>query len=297
MAKISVFESQFQRVAVIGSNGKLGSYFAKLLLNLSYREIVSVKIQYVNGNLNKSESLLSNLLKDSHVAINCIGLVGVNICAEEYKLAESLNGYLPEFLGNICKVTGTKFVQVSTPSVFSGRKPPYYEGDLPDAVSVYGQSKALGENLVLKANPESMVVRINFLGVFPSHDNIGSKFIHHALRNQSISAYTNSIFSPTYVDSIARKILFMAESVNSGIFHLNNPTITSKYQFATDVYRELNRDPNLVKPAIFDHQNYSFSPDTTLKSSKLSNADLNMTTKEIIEKLLEDYTLVIDKRI
>jgi len=295
MAKISVFEFELKRITVIGSNGKLGTSFAQLLSSLGYRETFRETMIITKWEQNDFVSNLNTLFLKSQIIINCIGLVGVKVCAENQERAEILNGYLPEQLAKLSALNGSKFVQISTPSVFSGRNAPYIESDLPDADSVYGKSKALGEALVLAANPGALVIRINFVGIFESKENIGSIFLENALQNRAISAFTNSVFSPTYVNLVTEKIFSISESEQCGIYHFNNPNSTSKYQFAIDVYQELNCNLDLVRPDLFDHQNYEFSPNTTLESKRQSNLDLEMTNREIAKKLLSDHILMKQK--
>src|SRR5688572_15377076 len=64
-------------------------------------------------------------------------------------LAFGLNADAPGVMAEAAKNAGAAFVHYSSDYVFSGTKPEgYAEDDIPDPVSVYGQSKAMGESAV-----------------------------------------------------------------------------------------------------------------------------------------------------
>ena len=76
--------------------------------------------------------------------INCIGLL--NQFAENNKaMAILLNSYLPRYLVEVTKDTKTKVIHMSTDCVFAGNDGPYYEDTLPNGVTFYDRSKAMGE--------------------------------------------------------------------------------------------------------------------------------------------------------
>ena len=105
-----------------------------------------------------------------NVAINCIGIL--NQVAEDNKaLAVLLNSYLPHYLDEICIKHGVKFVHISTDCVFDGKKGEYTEVDFKDAITFYGQSKALGEinndfNLTLRTSIVGPDVNKKGVGLF-----------------------------------------------------------------------------------------------------------------------------------
>lgn len=79
------------------------------------------------------------------VVVNCVGLTKHHSEAEDPLLAIPLNALLPHRLADLCAVTGSRLVHVSTDCVFAGTRGGYVEDDAPDAVDVYGKSKHLGE--------------------------------------------------------------------------------------------------------------------------------------------------------
>lgn len=79
------------------------------------------------------------------VVVNCIGLTKHHKEAQEPLLALPINAMLPHRMADLCAMGRARLIHVSTDCVFAGIKGNYAEGDAPDAVDVYGQSKHLGE--------------------------------------------------------------------------------------------------------------------------------------------------------
>lgn len=289
MAKISLFQKDSHTVAILGSNGKLGGRFLKILHSKGYQEKYSLNIKFNSNSFSDLHSTLLSIATGSSVLINCIGLVGIEACSRNIDLANLLNSQVPLILSSITRESGAKLLHMSTPSVFTGKSAPNSELDIPDALSVYGQSKANGDNFVLMSDPNALVARINFVGIFDSLENIGSKFVYHAMRDEKVTAFTNSFFSPTHVDLVTKVALEMVEVGDSGLFHLNSPQRLSKYEFAQEIYRESGRDISLVTPETFDNRGYHFSPDTSMKSTRRSNKELFLNITELSRVLISEF--------
>ena len=97
------------------------------------------------GDASDITSIKKTIEEDNYDAvINCIGLL--NQFAENNKaMAVFLNGYLPHYLVEITKDMKTKVIHMSTDCVFAGNDGPYYEDSLPNGVTFYDRSKAMGE--------------------------------------------------------------------------------------------------------------------------------------------------------
>jgi dTDP-4-dehydrorhamnose reductase len=78
-----------------------------------------------------------------------------------------LNAEWPAEVASYCSSAEVPFLYVSTDLVFGGRPPSrgqrYTESDTPSPVGVYGESKLRGEQLVMAANPEALIVRLPLL--------------------------------------------------------------------------------------------------------------------------------------
>src|SRR5215211_7366525 len=108
--------------------------------------------------------------------VNAAGYVAADEAERDPKRAFALNRDGAARLA--AAAVGIPFVHLSTDYVFDGSKNvPYVEEDPPAPLSVYGQSKAAGEEAVLAVNPGAIVVRTSWVyGVY------GANFLTTMLR-------------------------------------------------------------------------------------------------------------------
>jgi dTDP-4-dehydrorhamnose reductase len=102
--------------------------------------------------------LFANVKPD--VVINCVGATKHKTGGNDPIFAIPLNAMLPHRLAELCSVANARLIHISTDCVFSGKLGNYSEAMAPDAIDVYGQSKALGE--VLTGN--SLILRTSTIG-------------------------------------------------------------------------------------------------------------------------------------
>lgn len=92
--------------------------------------------------------------------VNCIGIVKQ---LREGSLAIpsiEINALLPHRLEKECFERGARLIHISTDCVFDGTRGGYQESDRPDAIDLYGRSKALGE----VTGPLSLTLRTSIIG-------------------------------------------------------------------------------------------------------------------------------------
>src|SRR5450631_888652 len=145
-------------ILIVGANGMLGRDVMALLgdrargVDLGDIDITS---------LESTERVVTSLRPS--VVVNCAAYTDVDGCETNRELAMKVNG---EGVGHLALVTrgiGAKLVQISTEYVFDGCKvTPYVEMDPARPLSVYGESKLLGERNAV-SNPDHLIVRTQWL--------------------------------------------------------------------------------------------------------------------------------------
>ncbi len=81
--------------------------------------------------------------------VNAIGITKPLIRDDqpsEIERAIDVNARLPHLIGHLVRSSGARVLQIATDCVYSGRQGGYVEGDLHDALDVYGKTKSLGES-------------------------------------------------------------------------------------------------------------------------------------------------------
>lgn len=169
--------------------------------------------------------------------INCAAYTLVDKAETEKEQALAANATSPGVLAKAAAKTNTKFIHFSTDYVFNGNgTSPYKPGDATDPVNFYGETKLRGEQLVLAANPQSIIIRTSW--VYSRH---GKNFVKTMLRllqeKPEISVVADQFGCPTYAADLAKAVLELLEApaVPVGILHYCNSGIISWHEFASAI--------------------------------------------------------------
>ncbi|MGK0219960.1 MAG: dTDP-4-dehydrorhamnose reductase [Planctomycetota bacterium] len=181
--------------------------------------------------------------RQPEVVIHCAALSRVDACEQDPELAMLLNAAVPEAAARYCAGSGARYLYVSTDMVFSGPAPDagLSEADRPDPISVYGRSKWEGEQRVLEACPEALVVRLPLL-----YGNSGGRSLgaSDSLLNQIDQGLVPELFvdefrTPLEVSNAADALLELADLDTAGVLHLAGPDRASRYDLGQCVLRAM----------------------------------------------------------
>jgi len=173
------------------------------------------------------------------VVINCIA-VGRPAPADPMRSIE-VYSVLPRRLSHLCKLSGSRLIQISSDGVFSGSRGGYTEDDLPDADDVYGVSKLLGEI----SEPHAFTLRTSIIGhELQSRGGLLEWFLS---QQGQCSCYTRAIFSgfPTIVLADLIRDVVIPHSGLHGIYHMATRPI-SKFDLLQLVAKRYGRAIELI---------------------------------------------------
>jgi dTDP-4-dehydrorhamnose reductase len=226
------------RVLVLGSSGFLGSYLGYALPRLGH-EVSGVSRrdlpyfpsnQVVEGLEQFSEIIRSG---DFDAVINCVAVASHEACEADPENSLVVNATFPAVWASVAAETGARFVHISTDAVFDGASAELYsETDVTNPESVYGITKVRGEQAVLVANPDAVVLRTNFFGWSRNQRAGILDFFVTALTDQSpITGFQDYVVSSLYMGDLADAMMSLVEGGTSGVFHTVSSTPLSKYDF------------------------------------------------------------------
>ena len=162
----------------------------------------------------------------------------VDGCESNREMAFSVNRDGAANVARAAKESGARLLAISTDYVFDGRSSVPYETDHPRAPrSMYGRSKAEGEERMQEILPGVCIVRTSWLfGVggkcFP--DTI----LKLAATRAELDVVDDQRGSPTYSVDLARAIIQLCRQDATGIIHATNSGECSWYEFAREIVRE-----------------------------------------------------------
>jgi dTDP-4-dehydrorhamnose reductase len=207
--------------------------------------------------------------------IHCAALANVDACETEPVLAEQLNTQLPEKLALHVAKGGARLVHISTDAVFDGQTGGYSELDEPNPLSIYARTKLDGEQAVLAAYSQAIVVRVNLFGwSLKGQRSLAEWFFNNLDAGKQIRGFTDVFFCPLLANHLAALLLAMLENRLSGLYHVVSSDCISKYEFGRAIARRFGFDERLIIASSVTEAGLTAlrSPNLTLKTSKLSLA-------------------------
>jgi dTDP-4-dehydrorhamnose reductase len=207
-----------KRIAIVGKNGRLGAALCRALAD-TY-EVLPFGRQELNLTKPARERLKG---VPFDLLINVAAATNVDWCEQHEAEADQINARAVAELGMLCAERGVRCLHVSTDYVFDGSASrAYSEEDPAMPINVYGKTKLLGEELLLRAHPDHLAIRVSW--VFgPDKPSFVDWALDQALSRDTVSAIDDKVSSPTYTLDFAqwiRPILF--ELPIGGILHLCN---------------------------------------------------------------------------
>lgn len=177
-------------------------------------------------------------LVDAHqpdLVINAAAYTAVDRAEAEPELAHAINAAAPAAFARALAGSKARLVQVSTDFVFDGSNGHGYEpGDIRNPQSVYGASKAAGEDA---AGSNAIIVRTSWV-----HAAGGTNFVRTMLRlmreRDALRVVTDQIGSPTWVTGLAHTLWGLAAKEQAGVYHHRDAGIASWYDFAVAIAEE-----------------------------------------------------------
>ena len=173
------------------------------------------------------------------VVINAAAYTAVDKAESEVEQAHAINARGPENLALACRELGIRLIHVSTDFVFDGNQShPYTPEDIRKPVSVYGESKARGEEAIEAILPEAIIVRTAWV-----YDREGGNFATTMLRLMSerdqLGIVADQIGTPTWAGTLAKALYALASTPEaSGIYHCTDAGAASWYDFAVAIFEE-----------------------------------------------------------
>jgi dTDP-4-dehydrorhamnose reductase len=229
------------RFAVIGNRGMLGS---EMMLVLAEQGQEVFGFNRENLNLDDSVEGIARVLEGFDAVLNAVAYTAVDKAESEIELAYKINGDYAGKIAEASKITGAKFLHVSTDYVFDGNsETPYATDATPNPQGAYGHSKLLGEKLVEQSGANYTIFRTAWL--YGAHGRCFPKVIHEkALLGDPLRVVNDQFGQPTWTQDLAKQILSYAKLDNApAIVHCVSSGKASWFDFATEVVGDYPIEP------------------------------------------------------
>lgn len=176
--------------------------------------------------------------------LNTAAFHNVDECEANPALALAVNAMGAFNAARASRAVGARHVFFSTDYVFGGGEPrarshPRLESDAPHPVNVYGTSKVAGEQLVLQADPEALVIRsAGLYGASTSRKGwtFPELMLHLAKTQPVVRVVDDQVLSPTFTADLAEAAIRLLRDQATGLVHVANEGECSWYEFAAATF-------------------------------------------------------------
>jgi dTDP-4-dehydrorhamnose reductase len=218
------------RTLILGGEGMLGQAVRRAAARRGWPALAASSRQ---ADVTEPSSL--HRLVDTfrpELVVNCAAFTRVDDCETRREHALSVNGRALEHVTAAAARCGAVVAQLSTDYVFDGSaQRPYPPHAATAPLSVYGESKRLGEQLAL-AYERTFVLRTSWL-FGPGGPNF-VRLIAGLLadRRAPLRVVDDQVGGPTYTPYLAAAVLDLAQTGARGILHYQNREAVSWHGFA-----------------------------------------------------------------
>lgn len=259
------------RVVVLGSNGMLGHVLSQVLSEDPEFEVIRANRSPYPGELFFDGSRPTFLDAEPDYVVNCVGLL-VNDSEKNPELAAWTNGHLPYMIAAACAKEKAKMIHISTDCVFRGDRGKYTVDDKPDATSIYGQTKALGE---ITNSPNHLTIRTSIIG--PEIKMKGSGLFHWFMtQDKEVNGWSNVFWNGVTTLRLAQIIRDNLVNGPNGLIHVSSEDM-SKYILLSLIGGIWNRPTHIIEKAD------TFSDKTLVASEGFYQGELLPQLEELHE--------------
>ena len=162
-------------------------------------------------------------------------------CEIERELSWSVNATAPQTLAELCAERNISLVHYGTDYVFDGAKQSLYtEWDTANPLNHYAAGKFAGEQAVLRASPQHLVLRPSW--VFDWHPTQTKTYIHTVLKaareGRTLKSTTDQCSVPTFATDLAQWTLELIRQKAGGLFHAVNDDGISRFDWTKIILEE-----------------------------------------------------------
>lgn len=242
------------KIFTIGGSGLVGSRIVELL-----QDTYDFTDLSISKGIDITDPASLDVIKNDtehDIVLHFAAKADVDACEKDKPLGEEGPAYKINVIGTqnvaeACKIGKKKMIYISTDFVFGGEATPengYSEEDIPHPLCWYAQTKAMGEQVVLKAGMPYMILRIAYpyRKAFEPKKDFVRAVADRLAQGLPVKAITDHIFTPTFIDDIAPAIDILLQHEATGIYHVVGDQSLAPYDASILIAKTFGYDTALV---------------------------------------------------
>lgn len=251
------------KILITGANGLLGQKLVEQLVERGEFEVIATGkgecrlkgegYSYVTLDITDPEQVnqvIQNLAPET--IIHGAAMTHVDECELNQEACTLANVKATEYLVKAAEQVNSQFIFVSTDFIFSGEdgKGPYDEEATADPVNFYGESKLIGEQLVMESSLKWAIARtVLVYGIANdlSRSNIILWVKSSLEQGKEIQVVDDQVRTPTLAEDLALGCILIAEQKATGIFNISGSDLLTPYDMAMETADFFNLNKDLIK--------------------------------------------------
>jgi dTDP-4-dehydrorhamnose reductase len=246
------------RVLITGAAGMLGSAVVPAFVDAGHevtasdlhpREVRGIQLEFLDIRDAPAVAAAVKTVRPDLV-LHLAAETDLEICESSRDHAYGTNTVGTHNVAIGCRQNDASLVYISTAGVFDGEKVdgPYTEFDEARPINVYGRSKFLGEDYVMRLVPGSFVVRAGWMIGGGDRDHKFVAKVVEQLRDgaKTVRAVTDKLGTPTYVQDFAKNLLELVATPYYGLYHMACIGEGSRYDVAREIVAYYGLDVEVV---------------------------------------------------
>jgi dTDP-4-dehydrorhamnose reductase len=288
-----------KKIIGTGLTGLIGSRIVELLKD---------KFEFVDFSLDTGVNILDTanlstafeLNKDAFAILHLAAFTDTNGAWEQRGdksgLCYQLNVEGTRNILNLAQKYNQYLIYISTDFVFDGTKTtPYLETDIPNPIEWYGETKYLGEKVILDsgyANYNISRITYPYRANFEIKADIVKKVLTKLKNNEPVKMFSDQICTYTFIDDIVNALNYFLNNKTAGTYHLVGSSSHSPYDMCLKVAEVFGLDKNLISASSLEEYIKSQPSGSrpwqkTLITSNQKVIDLGLKFKTLVEGLEE----------
>jgi len=248
-----------QKIIGTGLSGLVGSRIVELLKD---------KFEFVDFSLDSGVNILDkeNLAtafeknKDAVAVLHLAAFTDTNAAWEQKDdttgICYKLNVEGTRNILELAQKYNQYLIYISTDFVFDGSKTtPYSEEDIPNPIEWYGETKYLGEKVILDSGYSNYnISRITYpyRAKFEPKVDIIRKVLTKLQNGEQVKMFSDQTCTYTFIDDIAQALRYFLENKTNGIYHLVGSSSHSPYEMCLEIATAFNLNKDLISASSLD---------------------------------------------
>ena len=261
------------KIFITGGRGMVGNFLTRAFIERGDDVYSPSREELDITDRRKTIESIKNFKPD--ILVHCAAFTDVDGCEINKNRAYLTNAIGTQYVAEGCAEVNCKMVYFSTDFVFDGKKDsPYSEMDTPNPLSIYGETKLLGEYYVSHFLRKFLILRVS--RIFGEKGrNFASSLPVLMKKEKKIVLTDDLINSPTYVVDLVNAVMFLIKKDVSGIVNVCNKGECSWYGYAMKIKEILKIEDVELIPVKFDEFN-------SKKAKRPNYSVLNTTLLEML---------------